>query len=63
VTIFSKQDVTELRRIIKETTGRELSFREGCDALHYLLRLTQLIWEVERIRRPRRATKQLSLFD
>lgn len=64
MTIFSKSQVEELRQIIKETTGRELSLHNAHFAMHYLVRLAQLIWGEERLRpRTRTRSKQLGLFD
>lgn len=63
MTIFSKSQVEELRQIIKETTGRELSLREAHFATHHLVRLAQIIIGEERSRAERRGAKQLNLFD
>jgi hypothetical protein len=63
MTILSKQKVIELQRIIKEATGRDISFGDSHLALHFLIRLSQLIWDEEPTRRRRHGSDQPSLFD
>lgn len=60
--ILSKQSATELRRIIKEATGRNISLGEAYAIWHYLLKLLQLLWNVERRQKPPLVPDQLSLF-
>jgi hypothetical protein len=61
--ILSKQSATELRRIIKEATGRNISLGEAYAIWHYLLKLLQLLWNVERRQKPPLVPSQLSLFN
>jgi hypothetical protein len=60
--ILSKQSATELRRIIKEATGRNISLGEAYAIWHYLLKLLQLLWNVEKRQKRPLPSKQLSLF-
>ena len=46
--ILTKESATELRRIIKEATGRNISLGEAYDIWHYLLKLLQLLWQIEK---------------
>ena len=61
--ILSKQSATELRRIIKEATGRNISLGEAYAIWHYLLKFLQLLWNVERRQKPLPPSSQLSLFN
>ncbi len=60
--ILSKQSAIELRRIIKESTGRNISLGEAYAIWHYLIKLLQLLWNVERRQKPPLVPDQLSLF-
>jgi hypothetical protein len=60
---LSKKSIAELSRVVKATTGRDLSVSEGYVALHYLLRLTHLLWEVRQPRTWPDTGRQLSLFE
>ena len=61
--ILSKQSVTELQRIIKESTDRTISLGEAYAIWHYLIKLLQLLWNVEKRQKPPFIPHQLSLFD
>ena len=45
--ILSKQSAMELQRIVKESTGRDISLGEAYAIWHYLIKLLQLLWHVE----------------
>lgn len=60
--ILSKQNATELQRIIKESTGRDLSLGEAYLMWHYLIKLLQLLWKIDKRPEPQRSAQQLSLF-
>ena len=60
--ILSKQSAAELRRIIKESTGRDISLGEAYGIWHYLIKLLQLLWRVEYRREKPPPSEQLSLF-
>lgn len=63
MSILSPQSARELRRIIKESTGRNISVGEAYAIWHYLLKLLQLLWNVEKRQRPKpHPPHQLSLF-
>lgn len=62
--ILSKQSASELRRIIKEATGRNISLGEAYAIWHYLIKLLQLFWNVDH--RPHKTPlkfRQPGLFD
>ena len=62
--ILSPQSARELRRIIKESTGRNISIGEAYAIWHYLIKLLQLLWNVEKRQRPApRVPNQLGLFE
>ena len=61
--ILSKQSAIELRRIIRESTGRDISIGEAYAIWHYLIKLLQLLWNVEHRRELPRPIGQLTLFD
>jgi hypothetical protein len=46
--ILSRESAAELRRIIKESTGRNISLGEAYAIWHYLLKLLKLLWNVEK---------------
>jgi len=60
--ILSKQSAEELRRIIRDSTGRNISLGEAYAIWHYLLKLLQLLWNVEKRQKPPAPSEQLSLF-
>jgi hypothetical protein len=60
--ILSKQSAIELRRIIKEATGRNISLGEAYAIWHYLLKLLQLLWKIEKRQKQVVQPDQLSLF-
>ena len=60
--ILSPQSARELRRIIKESTGRDISLGEAYAIWHYLIKLLQLLWRVETRREIPSPPHQLSLF-
>jgi hypothetical protein len=60
--ILSKQSAIELRRIIKEATGRNISLGEAYAIWHYLLKLLQLLWKIEKRQKQVVPPDQLSLF-
>ncbi len=60
--ILSKQSAIELRRIIKEATGRNISLGEAYAIWHYLLKLLQLLWRIEKRQKQVVPADQLSLF-
>ena len=60
--ILSKQSAEELRRIIQESTGRNISLGESYAIWHYLIKLLQLFWNVEHRREPAQNTDQPPLF-
>lgn len=60
--ILSSQSVRELRRIIKESTGRGISVGEAYLMWHYLIKLLQLLWRVDNRREIPQPPHQLSLF-
>jgi hypothetical protein len=63
MTIISKHSALELKRIIKESTGRTISLGEAYAIWHYLIKLLQLFWNIERRQKPPFIPRQLSLFD
>ncbi len=60
--ILTPQSARELRRIIKESTGRDISQGEAYAIWHYLIKLLQLLWRVENRREIPPPPQQLSLF-
>jgi len=60
--ILSKQSAEELRRIIKDATGRNISLGEAYAIWHYLLKLLQLLWNIEKRQKPPPPSAQLNLF-
>ena len=60
--ILKKQSVDELRRIIKEATGRDLSLGEAYLLWHYLIKLLQLLWKIEHRRELSWPPNQPNLF-
>ena len=60
--ILSKESADELRRIIQEATGRKISLGESYAIWHYLLKLLQLLWNIEKRQKPLPPSDQLSLF-
>ncbi len=60
--ILSPQSVRELRRIIKESTGCDISIGEAYAIWHYLIKLLQLLWRVDNRREIPSPPQQLSLF-
>ena len=50
--VLSKQSAYELRRIIKESTGRNISLGEAYAIWHYLLKLLGVLWQIEKRNRP-----------
>lgn len=61
--ILSPQSARELRRIIKESTGRDISLGEAYAIWHYLIKLLQLLWRVDNRRETPPPPQQLSLFN
>ncbi len=61
--ILSKQSAEELRRIIKESTGRNISLGESYAMWHYLIKLLQILWNIEKRQKPERRKHQPTLFD
>ena len=62
MSILSKQSAEELRRIIKESTGRNISLGESYAMWHYLIKLLQILWNIEKRQKPPPPSKQLTLF-
>ena len=62
MSILSKQSAEELRRIIKESTGRNISLGEAYAIWHYLIKLLQILWNIEKRQKPLPPSAQLSLF-
>lgn len=60
--ILSPQSARELRRIIKESTGRDISLGEAYAIWHYLIKLLQLLWRVDNRQEVPPPPQQLSLF-
>ena len=60
--ILSSQSARELRRVIKESTGRDISLGEAYAIWHYLIKLLQLLWRVETRKDIPPPPHQLSLF-
>lgn len=60
--ILSSQSAHELRRIIKESTGRDISLGEAYAIWHYLIKLLQLLWHVDNRREIPPPPQQLNLF-
>jgi len=46
--ILSRESAAELQRIIKESTGRKISLGEAYAIWHYLIKLLQLLWGVDK---------------
>jgi hypothetical protein len=46
--ILSRESAKELQRIIKESTGRKISLGEAYGIWHYLIKLLQLLWGVDK---------------
>jgi hypothetical protein len=61
--ILSPQSAQELRRIIKESTGRDISLGEAYAIWHYLVKLLQLLWRVDARPEIPPPPQQLNLFD
>ena len=61
--ILSNQSANELRRIIKESTGRSISLGEAYAIWHYLIKLLQLLWKVDTRPKPPPHPRQSSIFD
>ncbi len=47
VMIISHENARELQRIVRETTGREISLREAYNIWHFLISLLRLMWRIE----------------
>ncbi len=60
--ILSPQSARELRRIIKESTGRDISLGEAYAIWHHLIKLLQLLWRVDNRREIPPPPQQLNLF-
>ncbi len=60
--ILSPQSAKELRRIIKESTGRDISLGEAYAIWGHLIKLLQLLWRVENRKEILPSPHQLSLF-
>ena len=60
--ILTSHNATELRRIIKESTGRDISLGEAYAIWHYLIKLLQLLWRVDVRPEIPAPPQQLSLF-
>ncbi len=60
--ILSPQSAHELRRIIKESTGRDISLGEAYAIWGHLIKLLQLLWRVDNRREMPPPPHQLSLF-
>lgn len=60
--ILSPQSARELRRIVKESTGRDISLGEAYAIWHYLIKLLQLLWRVEHRKEIPPPQHQLTLF-
>jgi hypothetical protein len=60
--ILSPQSAKELQRIIKESTGRDISLGEAYAIWHHLIKLLQLLWRVDNRREIPPPPQQLSLF-
>jgi hypothetical protein len=61
--ILTAQNAAELRRILKESTGRDLSIGEAYAIWHYLIKLLQLLWRIDTRPVPPVLATQLKLFD
>ena len=59
---LSPQSACELRRIIKESTGRDISLGEAYAIWGHLIKLLQLLWRVDNRREIPQRPDQLSLF-
>jgi hypothetical protein len=62
MSILSPQSARELRRIIKESTGRDISIGEAYAIWHYLIKLLQLLWRVDARPEIPPPPQQLNLF-
>jgi len=62
MSILSPHSARELRRIIKESTGRDISLGEAYAIWHYLIKLLQLLWRVEIRKEVLLHPLQLNLF-
>ncbi len=60
--ILSPQSAQELRRIIKESTGRDISLGEAYAIWGHLIKLLQLLWRVDNRREIPPPPQQMSLF-
>lgn len=60
--ILTPQSAHELRRIIKEATGRDISQGEAYAIWNHLIKLLQLLWRVDNRREIPPPPQQLSLF-
>lgn len=61
--ILSNQSANELRRIVKESTGRSISLGEAYAIWHYLIKLLQLLWKVDTRPKPPLHPRQSTIFD
>jgi hypothetical protein len=61
--ILSKQNAYELQRIIREATDRKISLGEAYAIWHYLIKLLQLLWSVEKRPNSKSQPHQSGLFD
>lgn len=62
MSILSPQSAKELQRIIKESTGRDISLGEAYAIWHHLIKLLQLLWRVDNRREVPPPPQQMSLF-
>ena len=60
--ILTPQSAQELRRIIKEATGRDISLGEAYAIWGHLIKLLQLLWHVENRKEVPSPPHQLRLF-
>jgi hypothetical protein len=61
--ILTAQNAAELRRILKESTGHDISIGEAYAIWHYLIKLLQLLWRIDTRPVPSVSATQLKLFD
>jgi hypothetical protein len=60
MSILSRDNAKELRRIVQETTDRNISLGEAYAIWHYLIKLLQLLWNVDKRHNRKSGTAPIS---
>ena len=61
--IISEHNASELRRILKEEVGRNVSSAEVDEVWSYLMRILELVWNIKNEAKLKKYLHHPSLFD